>query len=450
MSKKLIIPIEIKNRELQGACLLAKEFCTNGWEVYIGQKQQLFPYIKTFKKSVWYLKSIVPGEVSLLKKIKKSGNFICTLDVEGLVTDNYSKYVYTRYNEDTIKLADQIFFWNKFHYNLVKEISKKKDLNKFHITGSPIMDIWKLNTKKRKPKYILICTSFTLVNNLNGTNILNLFFDNIDKKHINSYKKYLKNYLAYYKIGFNSYLKILSEIFYKYKSKKFIIRPHPVEDIEKWKNFAKKFHNVFIDNKTDLTEQINNSSKVIHFNSTAGVQSIIQGKETLMYFPNEKKRNDLSSPIFKKNNGIIYNKKDFISLKRKTNKFSNDFFNKKKDILYSSKKIFQIINSTFTDKKNNHDPFKNLFKSYYLLLNYKFKNFVYKYLLKTKKMFSLKNDHNLSFAKDKKYYSYKWTKTTKNEIKKKIILFDEKNYLKGKLIVDQHPNGFFRIKKKTT
>ena len=339
MSKKLVIPIEIKNRELQGACLLAKVFCDNGWEVYIGQKQQLFPYIKTFKKAVWYLKSIVPGEISLLKKIKESDNFICTFDVEGLVTDSYSKHVYTRYNENTICLADLIFFWNKFHYNLAKNISKKKVLNKFYITGSPIMDTWKLNVKKKKPKYILICSSFTLVNNINGANFLNLFYDNIDKKYINSYKKYLKKFLVYYKIGFNSYLEILSKIFYKYKKKKFIIRPHPAEDLEKWKYFIKKFNNVFIDNKTDLTEQINNSSKVIHFNSTAGAQSIIQGKETLMYFPFEKKRNDLSSPIFRKNNAIIYNKKDFISLKGNKQKLSSDFLIKKK--------VFSILVKNF-------------------------------------------------------------------------------------------------------
>ena len=108
-----------------------------------------------------------------------------------------------------------------------------------------------------------------------------------------------------------------------------------------------------------------------------------------MYFPFEKKRNDLSSPIFRKNNAIIYNKKDFISLKGKKQKLSSDFLIKKKSIFYSSKKIFKIINSNFLDKKNDHDPFKNLFVSYYLLLNYNLKNLVCKYFL-NKKCFDLK------------------------------------------------------------
>ena len=39
-----------------------------------------------------------------------------------------------------------------------------------------------LPKQKKKKKYILICTSFTLVNNLADKKILNLFYDNIDKK----------------------------------------------------------------------------------------------------------------------------------------------------------------------------------------------------------------------------------------------------------------------------
>ena len=36
----------------------------------------------------------------------------------------------------------------------------------------------------------------------------------------------------------------------------------------------------------------------------------------------------------------------------------------------------------------------------------------------------------------------------KKRNQKKILLFDEKNSLKGKLIIDKHNSGFFRVKKK--
>ena len=442
MSKQLVIPIEIKSRELQAACLLASEFCKNGWIVYIGQKQQLFPYIRSFSKAVWFLKSIVPGEISLLKKIKKSGNYIATLDVEGLVTHSFEKYAYVRYNKETIKLTNLIFFWNKFHYNLVKKISNKRDLKKFYITGSPIMDLWKFKKKKKKAKHILICTSFTIANNYFGKKILNLFTDNADKKYSSLFKNHLNKTSIYYEIGFKSYVKNLGKIFNKYKHKNFVIKPHPAENIKIWKNFVNKFNNVIVDCKTELTDLINNSSQVIHFNSTAGVQAIVQGKKTLNYFPYKKKYN-LAAPIFKKTDQIIYKEKDFLNLKSKKIKNSKNFFLRNNKHFYSTKKIFEIINSTFSNTTKEIDPFKHNFKSKFYFFDYKLRNFIYFIILKIKILIRIKKESStLIFAKNKKYSSHKWSKTNKNEINKIINSFEKSN-----LIIDQFNDGFFRIKK---
>ena len=357
--------------------------------------------------------------------------------------------MFTRYNKDTIKLTDLIFFWNKYHYNLVKKISDNSDLNKFHITGSPIMDTWHYLSKKKKKKYILICTSFTLVNNLADKKILNLFYDNIDKKFLNSYKKYLKNYLKYYEIGFDNYLRILPKIISNNKKIKFVIRPHPAENPLTWENFAKNYKNVAIDNKTNLIDQINNSYKVIHFNSTAGIQSLVQGKDTYMYFPKKEKFLDLSSPIFKKINQITYNKNDFIKLKKNKIRQINEFNLNNKITFYSSKKIFEIINSSLKVEKNQKDPFQNLIISYFYFFRYKFYNYLYKLILRLKFFFSFKKkDETLIFARSKKYFSHKWDKTTKDEIRKLINLFDKNKSLSKNLIIDQHQAGFFRIKKR--
>ena len=83
MYKYLVIPIEIQKRELLPACNILIEAINKGWSVIIGQKQEIFPFIKKLPFSTWYLKSIVPGEISLLKKLKKHNHTITTLDIEG-------------------------------------------------------------------------------------------------------------------------------------------------------------------------------------------------------------------------------------------------------------------------------------------------------------------------------------------------------------------------------
>ena len=65
--KFLVIPIEIQKRELLPACNILIEAINKGCSVIIGQKQEIFPFIEKLPSSTWYLKSIVPGEISLLE-----------------------------------------------------------------------------------------------------------------------------------------------------------------------------------------------------------------------------------------------------------------------------------------------------------------------------------------------------------------------------------------------
>jgi len=151
MKKKiLVIPIEIQSREMEGALLLAHEAIERGWIILIGQKQKIFPILSNIKNSFFFVKSIVPGEISLLKLIKKNNNFLSSLDVEALITANINDSLKQRYNYETINLADLIFFWGKNHFNqfckTFEEI-KNKNSKKFIITGSPIIDV--VNLKKR-------------------------------------------------------------------------------------------------------------------------------------------------------------------------------------------------------------------------------------------------------------------------------------------------------------
>ena len=50
-----IIPIEIQHREIHAACILALEAIKKGWTVYIGQKQQIWPFIKYFPNSFFFI-----------------------------------------------------------------------------------------------------------------------------------------------------------------------------------------------------------------------------------------------------------------------------------------------------------------------------------------------------------------------------------------------------------
>ena len=76
ITKTLYIPLEIFDREMGGGLLLASEAVSRGWRVILGGKQAFFNNISRFRNmpGVVFLKSIVPGETFIQKKLKNYGH----------------------------------------------------------------------------------------------------------------------------------------------------------------------------------------------------------------------------------------------------------------------------------------------------------------------------------------------------------------------------------------
>lgn len=410
MKKKiLVIPIEIQSRELDGALLLIHEAIKNGWIVLVGQKQKIFPILSQIKNSFFFLKSIVPGEISLLKKIKKNNNYICTLDVETLITANLENSLKQRYNTQTINLADLILFWGQYHFdnfkNTFKQLSTEQK-DKLMITGSPIIDVVNLKKKLKKKikveKKILIIPSFGFANSVEKTKNVNLALDSMGVKDLISDIKDNKNnnkstdLINYLKLNFESqnegmksFKKLIIHLSKVLTDYQILIRPHPMEKNEDWKECTAQT-NVKIDNEKNLFDQIASSEVVIHFNSTASIQSVLMGKKTILFFDIDKRFKKIINPILEDISLVSNNLRSIEKLiienhQIKTSNLLNYLkFTTFDKNLNSSKLIIDKIKNSIANNKNHLDPdniFPNKFHYYSSYFWYELKNYIVIYLL---------------------------------------------------------------------
>ena len=293
IEKTLFIPMEIFDRELGGALTLSKVAIENNWRVIIGGKSSIFPYLSKFRNSpgVFFLKSIVPGETHIQKKIIDYGHKITSLDVEGLVPSAGTEGVKIRYSKESINLSDYLFFWGRSGYETVKSvfpsIKEKSD-----ITGSPIIDYFNIISKsKKKPnlKTILIATSCGSANHISGTNYSKRALYSAAKNLSDVDKAKIEEELLLDEFIFNywkDFVPMLAKKFYDYK---IILRPHPSESKIFWVKYFKNFSNISIERGGPITDSILNSSAFIHYNSTAAVTSVILNTPTFMPIPRFKK-----------------------------------------------------------------------------------------------------------------------------------------------------------------
>ena len=451
MSKKLIIPVEIKKRELLSAINLSIKFLKENWIVYIGQKQQVFPFIDSFSRSVWLLKSIVPGENNILKKLKKNNHFISSLDIEGLVPSNGKYGVLQRYSNIGLKLSDLIFFWGKNHLSIVRKIFPRFN-DKYFITGSPVLDIWKKKFfhKKNKKKKILFITSFPLANPISfklneESNYLKLsisaFGKNLSKKN----RKILQLEYELQKKALEDYQKIFERLVSTNKFE-ICIRPHPMENPDIWKNLISK--KCYIDNNTDLNDQILNTDILIHFNSTVSVQSTFNKRRTLTLYNKEyNKYSEVISDIPLKLSDTFYSYENLLK-KIKITKNKKDItllnqilFNKKN--LESSTLIFNLINKKFLDDDANKDPFT--FLSFFNLIKYNLKKKIAYFLAVILKYIPfVKNRFDFHLV-SKKLGKAKWSKLHKNEIKYLYKSIEKNKKFLSSLKFEKHVSGMYKI-----
>ncbi len=290
-SKYLYIPIEIFTRELKGAMLLSLVAVKYGWNVVVGGKQSIFPVLDKLPEGVVLLKSVVPGEIKLQKKIISYGHKIVSLDAEGLLPSNGKSGVELRYSKDTIALSNILFFWGNAQLKLVEQVFPNIKENAC-VTGSPVFDYWKYlkNSHNRQgdqaQKVILIATSFPYANHIINNETARLSVKNASGSdatdgHLDEIFLDAK----VQEIVYPKFIKLVKGIIRRNPTSKILIRPHPSENSDTWEKITNKFSNVELQVGGEISKQIFLCDIFLHFNSTTSIEACYLGKKVITYLP---------------------------------------------------------------------------------------------------------------------------------------------------------------------
>lgn len=455
--KNLIIPIEIKNREIDGAVCLASEALKMGWRVIIGQKQQIWPFVKSFPNSFFFLKSIVPSDKQQLELIKNSNHLVSSLDIEGLVLGKEPLGIVRRFSKKTIKLSDIIFYWGNYQYHRVEKIFPEVK-KKSYITGSPIIDNWKISNKKKlsnkNNKVILVSMNFARSDpKLSKVKYL------VEKKTLGNLKltkeqsNIFNSEYKLKKVSFKKFIEMTEFLAKKFENYKIVVRPHPEENVERY-NFLKKYSNVLVDNKSDRITQLKESSIFIHFNSTMSVQAKYFNNKVIMYNPiRNKNLLNVLSPVPKNLSFEVKNLKQLskiIKSKKKINSKLNleNLLHNVKSKKNSSQLIMENLDLLLkkNNKKINSDIGKiNDFRAFFDFTKFNIK-VVIAYLLSYLSIFipSLRSTFS-----NRRYHFYmykvKWPGLLQTELRNIFKKVNNSNKFSKKIKIKKHYSGFFII-----
>lgn len=403
--KLIYVPIEVKSRELIPKLFFVSRALKKNYACFVGDKIAVNRSIRLFKGGVYFHKSLNKNDKDYIIDIQSKVDGYISLDEEAGSSfknekelDNLLDY---RSSEINVRNVNRIYNWGNFD-NKVWKKKYPKFKYKFKKTGLPRTDIWKKKVsqmifakeinylKKKYGDFIFIPSTF-----ISSKKKLDQLIKNEKKRILNTH--YLKKRIESRKFEYQLFLefkKLISKLSKDTNPLNIVVKPHPSELIQDWEIFTKKFNNVFVDSKFEITPYIQASKLVIFNSSTAGIQSMLMKKKTICFKPvsDEKSLRNFPNKFGIQCRSYNYLKK--IILKKEEKKKNQQLKLLKQRLHLSNKFVSDIIINDISIKFKKLKKFRYN-KFLFILLS---KIYWIKSLLKIDKLFILfskKKDKNL-------------------------------------------------------
>ena len=298
MKKILIINIETKAREFNSRMMVAYQALKRGYRVVIGAQSEMNELLKYLPKGIFFDKSIARNKLQKLLRIKNLGHKIVSLDEEGIASQNNQHfYLKQRMSRKTLDLAEYFFTWGNDEKTLI-ESKYNEYKNKIKTTGNPRIELWKpeyakfyidevVKINKKYTDFIFITSNFASIQHARGDDFLknqNIAFNKIETKEDQDIFDAKKAFMAKVYIAFLNMIKILSK---SLPDRTIVIRPHPADNIDTWKENLKEHNNVFIEYEYSATPWIIASSCMVHSSCATGIEGFLMNKPVFSYLPYE-------------------------------------------------------------------------------------------------------------------------------------------------------------------
>ena len=309
----LILPVENQVRELDAKLLLACTVVQKGHSVIIGSKTEIEQGIYRFRQGSLYLaKSFALANVKMLRILKELGHHIIAWDEEGLVHYPPDIYFGRRFSSKILPYVDCIIAWGEDYAQLLHHYQSPFPLP-VHVLGNPRGDLLRTelrplfadevkNLNAQYGRYILVNTNFPSVNSFDPS--LNTCYEDpgateglaLGKGSAGMPPEFARGRYTHLKRLFEKFRELLPFLAKTYPDQTIILRPHPSEDQDLWKQEAQGFSNIIVKATGNVIPWILGSSVLVHNGCTTAVEAFAMGKPTISYEPYQNERYDNHLP----------------------------------------------------------------------------------------------------------------------------------------------------------
>ena len=296
----LLIPVENQVRELDPKLLLACIAAQRGFSSVIGSRRELEFRIDSYPKSVYLSKSMTGRSLFFFRIARKFDHQIVTWDEEALVHLPPETYYSRRLHPEAIKLVSHLFAWGQDNVELWQQYPHLPEDMPIHNTGNPRNDMLRPEMhpfyeeevqalRRQYGDFILINTNFNHVNAFGSD--MNLFQPVNKPGELAKFGRAARGMSREYAQGlwdhkhavFKSFQQLLPKLDQAFPDLNIVIRPHPTERHDVYKDIAARCSRVHVTNEGNVVPWILATRVVVHNGCTTGVEAFVMGVPAISY-----------------------------------------------------------------------------------------------------------------------------------------------------------------------
>ena len=300
MKIQLLIPVENQVREFDAKLLLACVAAKRGFSAVIGSRREMEFRIASYSRSLYLSKSMTIRSALLFKVAHKVGHNIVAWDEEALVHLPPETYFSDRLAPASVRYVSHLLAWGQDNADLWRQYPDLPNGIPIHLTGNPRIDMLRSEMRpffaedvekiqKSYGNFILINTNFNHVNAFSPD--MNLFkpvkkpgaTPGFGRGARGMSREFAKGLSDHKQAIFQDFQKLIPALERSFPDYTIIVRPHPTENQQIYRNIAIQCKRVQVTNEGNVVPWILASKAVIHNCCTTGLEAYVMRVPAISY-----------------------------------------------------------------------------------------------------------------------------------------------------------------------
>jgi surface carbohydrate biosynthesis protein len=300
----LIIPVESQVRELDAKLLLAAVAAERGFSVVFGSRAYVHHAMAAIPRGVYLAKSMRRASDRMFGIISDLGHEIAAWDEEGLVRFPDRFYYQRRLSATALERVKILFAWGQDDARALAGFEGYTGCP-IHVTGNPRIDLMRpeiraffdrdvARIRARFGRFVLINTNFSGLNHFHDN--LSELTQNLMPRRGAAADAFMAGRAAFRSRVLEHFKRLIPELSRSLPGFRIVVRPHPSESHDLWREIAAGLDDVEITNEGNVYPWLMACEALIHNGCTTGVEARVLGTPAIAYQPIRDAVYDMALP----------------------------------------------------------------------------------------------------------------------------------------------------------